>query len=244
MTTEAKHRSYALIATDIWNDQRFLDLDRQAQLTYFAMRSVPTTNRAGISALAPVLWMTSHESTEQAVAQSVERLYRAGFVVVDRWHREVFIPDCIRDEEARHNGNVLERVIRDATAVSSELLRSLIVVELRKLGTARSVLAADCMEQGLPIPEGRRVSQLSRDDLKSLRRQFSNCPGRRRLRAEIDAGLHTCVHCGVSDRAEVDNRTRFLQVDHKVSLAMGGPNAYANYQVLCSFCNNRKGATG
>jgi len=236
-------RSYAVISTGIWSDARFIELDRQAQLVYFAMRSIPTTNRAGISILDPTLWMTSHESTAPAVEKSVETLYRTGFVVVDRWHREVFIPDCIRDE-ARNGGNVLERAIRDAEAVSSALLRSLIAIEFRKLGLPRSVLAADCMEQGLPVPEGRRVSQLPREELKALRRQFSNCPGRRRLRAEIDAGIHVCAHCGVADRDVIDGRTRFLQVDHRISLAMGGPNAYENYQVLCSHCNNQKGAKG
>lgn len=233
-------RTHALIPTNIWRDDRFVDLDWRTQLVYFAMRSVPTTNRAGVSSLEPTLWMTSHESTQARVALSVERLYRTGFVVVDRWHREVFVPDCIRDEA--HNSNVLERAIRDAEAVSSALLRGLIAVEFRKLGLPRSVLAADCMEQGLPVPEGRRVSQLPREELKALRRQFSNCPGRRRLRAEIDAGIHICAHCGVADRDVVDGRVRFLQVDHKVSLAMGGPNAYENYQVLCSYCNNQKGA--
>lgn len=66
-----------------------------------------------------------------------------------------------------------------------------------------------------------------------MRRQFAGCLDRLALLAEIKYGLHVCAQCDTTEN---------LQVDHVVALARGGVNGRDNYQVLCGFCNARKGA--
>lgn len=236
-------RNFALIDHRIWRDRTFQNLSVRAQLVYFALRTSSTTSRAGVTTLRPELWVTSSTMSIAGVTEAVTELLAADLAYVDYEHCELFIPDCIRHEASRMAGPILDRAIRDTEAIASASLRFLVAAELRKLGSARAELAADCIEQGLPVPDGRRISQLSELELKAMRRAFRNCPGRMRLRAEIDAGLHVCAHCGVHNLDVVDGQTRWLQVDHRTSLARGGSNDYDNLQVLCGPCNSRKGAS-
>lgn len=73
------------------------------------------------------------------------------------------------------------------------------------------------------------------DELRRRRRQFAKSKLRRDLTAEIDAGLHACVHCGLKDG--------YLTLDHIRPLLYGGLNERQNLQVLCRSCNSRKGVS-
>lgn len=64
----------------------------------------------------------------------------------------------------------------------------------------------------------------------------------RRPRTHIRAGIRAmvlaagkCAICGATER---------LQVDHRLPLARGGDNTFANLQALCARCNRWKGMYG
>jgi 5-methylcytosine-specific restriction endonuclease McrA len=169
-------------------------------------------------------------------------LEHAGLVLVDWATGEAYVPGLIQDEAVTRDGDAVERIVQQTMTVRSVTLRTLLTDELRKIGTLRARIVADCLDQGRQIPERGRISLLTREELTAARLAFVSCPDRLRLREEIHAGLHVCAHCGGDGTPEPGRHMHFLQVDHRVSLALGGPNATANYQVLCGDCNARKGA--
>ena len=67
------------------------------------------------------------------------------------------------------------------------------------------------------------------------RARASRHPDYRKLRQEIDAGLHVCAEC---------RAPKGLHVDHIIALEDGGEMEGHNLQVLCGRCNVRKGPHG
>jgi HNH endonuclease len=86
----------------------------------------------------------------------------------------------------------------------------------RRLDRAHAVLATE--RGGAPAPPGARRERIPSEV--------------RRAVFERDGGR--CVECG----SDFD-----LQYDHVIPLALGGANSERNLQLLCSQCNQRKGAS-
>jgi hypothetical protein len=229
-------RESALISTRVWRRPEFRALHRWSQLLYFAIRTTPTLSRVGVTTLLPDLWVEWTNMTQREVKVALVDLRSNGIIAIDDETAELFIEDAIHDEYVFKVPTVLERAIRDAEAVRSRPLQLLIasVFEAssnqRALDAAAALIAQTNLEPSSILRK--RNDLISASELKELRRSFAVSAGRRRLHAEIKAGLHTCP-CGA---------TNSLTVDHIVPLARGGTNAYENMQVLCVSCNSRKGS--
>lgn len=229
-------RRYATIRTDIWREPTFRQLTRHAQLLYFVIRTSPTMSRAGVTTLLPDLWSQWASLNPDELHDSQAELHDAGRVIVDDDTLEAYAPDELIHEKIAQQTTLFERAIHDAQAVYSAPLRRCIAVTFASFDTPRAVEAAAALLDGVPVPPNSVISQrgadITRPQLKIMRRRFLDSAGRRRLRAEIAAGMHACP-CGT---------TTNLTVDHIVPLALGGSNDLDNLQVLCGPCNFRKGA--
>lgn len=231
-------RKSALIPFTLWRCKQFCSLTALGQLTYFIARMSPTMSCAGVTAVAYEFWSEgTRDVTPEMTAAAVQDMVDRRVAYLDAAAGELFIPDVIRHEGAARSPTLLERVIRDAQVVRSGRLCQLVAQEIGRIDTARAGLAAGALLLGLPVPldpDSRRpAGWVERDALKRVRKSFTYCSGRRRLRAEIATGLHSCPCGSATD----------LQVDHIVSIARGGTNDFPNLQVLCASCNNAKGAS-
>jgi len=211
--------------------------DTATQHLYLLVRTSDTMGQSGVSPVAVQLWSDLTQLDVLDVHQMLNTMWSSGLIDVDYGHGELFLEDLLLAEVAPKDGDAIERAAQDAVTVKTPRFRRAIAEALHDdINTARSRLVAECLISGRPLPERGRVSLLTREELAALRTAFANCPERRALRAEIDAGMHVCAHCGSASG-------QWLEVDHIVSLARGGANTRANYQVLCDPCNNRKGAS-
>lgn len=61
-------------------------------------------------------------------------------------------------------------------------------------------------------------------------------------RRALEQGIHTCPNCGVGLDYEYSGRPNSVEVDHVIPHARGGTDTIENTQVLCRWCNRRKGA--
>lgn len=235
--TIAGPRKYVVIPTSIWREASFRSLTMEAQWLYFAVRGTPTISRAGVTTLLTDLWAEHGHATANDVETWLDELADRGRVVIDPSTIELFAPDVMHHEGVATSPLLLERAISDAQAVYSRYLQERVAAEFDRLGVPRAEQAAAALRVGVelggnPDLPGRSAS-VTAPQLRRLRRQFQGCAGRRRLRAEIDLGLHVCP-CG---------ETEDLTVDHVIPLARGGTNAFENMQVLCLDCNLRKGVS-
>lgn len=229
-------RTAARIPCDLWSRPAFARLDTSTQHLYLLVRMSDEMGQSGVSRLEIQAWSEQAQADALDVHRMLNTMWSSGLLDIDYGHSELFIPDLLLAEVTRKDGDAIERAVQDAVTVETERFRRAIAEALHDhIDTARSRLAAECLLIGRPLPERGRVSLLSRAELAAMRTAFVSCPDRRALRDEINAGLHACALCG-TDRT-------FLEVDHIVSLARGGANTRANYQVLCDPCNNRKGAS-
>ena len=230
-------RTYAIIDFDLWRRPAFRGLRPMSQLVYLAVRSWDTTSRCGVAPLTVEAWADGIGSQPNLIEDGIAELVSRGVAYTDPEHSEIFIPDSIRDERLDRQPRVLERAISDAEVIRSPSLRALVAAEIRALGVPRAVEAAAFIERAERVPGNPALrnpnATTDRSELKRMRGRFGQCAGRRRLRAEIEAGMHVCPCGSVAE----------LQVDHIIPLARGGTNDFSNLQVLCASCNNAKGAS-
>lgn len=230
-------RTAARIPCDLWSRPAFARLDTSTQHLYLLVRMSDEMGQSGVSRLEIQAWSEQAQADALDVHRMLNTMWSSGLLDIDYGHSELFIPDLLLAEVTRNDGDAIERAAQDAVTVKTERFRRAIAEAMHDdINTARSRLVGECLISGRPLPERGRVSLLAREELAALRTAFANCPERRALRAEIDAGMHVCARCGIASG-------QWLEVDHIVSLARGGANARANYQVLCDPCNNRKGAS-
>jgi HNH endonuclease len=235
-------RTYATIPTTLWTDPQFQQLSAVARRVYLVIRTVPTTGQAGVTDLRPDWWAGLLGDTEDDICDALDELENIGWVWIDVETREL-IATCMVDEEAAtRDGDAVERIARQGEAARSEDVRVTVAGSLVGINHSRARVAADHLLMGLPLPERGRVSLLTREELQAARVAFANCPDRAALRAEINAGMHRCAHCGCDGTEKTEGRFINLTVDHIVSLARMGKSERSNYQVLCADCNGAKGA--
>ena len=61
------------------------------------------------------------------------------------------------------------------------------------------------------------------------------------LKQAIDNGVHNCTICGVGLDYEYSQRPNSAEVDHILPHSRGGEDTIGNVQVICRWCNQRKG---
>jgi hypothetical protein len=229
-------RTEARLPTDLFRRPEMRALAGPSRFLYCAIRTTPTLSRAGVTTLLPDLWVEWTGYAPADIDAGLAELHETGAVTVDDITCEVFVPGAIVHEQVCQQPTILERAYRDAEAVHSARLQALIAEVFAASGRPRALAAAAALLARVdlgPNPDlAQRSPGVTPEQLKRARREFLDCAGRRRLRAEFALGLHVCP-CGAVDR---------LTVDHVVPLARGGTNDPTNLQVLCLSCNTRKGA--
>ena len=61
------------------------------------------------------------------------------------------------------------------------------------------------------------------------------------IKQAIDNGVHNCAICGVGLDYEYSQRPNSAEVDHILPHSRGGEDTIGNVQVICRWCNQRKG---
>lgn len=127
-------REHGRIYTSIWSDEDFRNISAGAQHMYLMLATSPTLSYCGVAdwrprRLRPLARDWSIAAFQSAVGELVQRLY----VVVDEDTEEVLVRSFIRNDglmKQRHMGVSMAKAY---SAVSSKVLRGVIVHELVRL---------------------------------------------------------------------------------------------------------------
>lgn len=127
-------RSHGRIASAIWRDQDFIDLDPEAQRLYLFLLSQPDLTHAGLIPLRIRAWSTRvKDGTPDRVRTALKVLEHARFVVVDEDTEELLVRTFVRNDGVYKQPKVMERMGVDAGQIMSRALRAAFCVELRRL---------------------------------------------------------------------------------------------------------------
>lgn len=149
---------FAQILCRIWDDPDWKALSPRAQWFYMLLLSQASLNRAGVIALTTRRWakLAKGPTVAEQIASAMSELEKAEFIVVDVDTEELFVRSYMRNDGLTKRPNVLKRALREAVEVLSPRVRSVLVVELRRLKHPDADLAADAIEKGVenPFPKG------------------------------------------------------------------------------------------
>ncbi len=117
---------------------------------------------------------------------------------------------------ARHEADILDCLAREKVEALEKKQMGTTLAELENVSTATDEVASTIT---LPLSEPTPRKYISVEDRRWVMR---------RARGQ-------CEHVTLDGR-RCTNR-RYLQVDHKIPLALGGTNQRSNYRIACRACN-------
>lgn len=142
-------REHARFQTNIWIDDDFLDLSKDAQHLYFVIVSQMKLSFCGVidwhpGRLTQLAAGWSKDEVNEAAAELSERLY----LVFDEDTDEVLVRSFIRSDGLLTSPNISKAMFRAFSQVSSRTLRGVIVHELNRLHQENPLLKgwAVCLE--------------------------------------------------------------------------------------------------
>jgi hypothetical protein len=130
---------YGKLFCRIWANEDFRKLSARDQQLYCLLISFPTRNLAGVLPLTIKRW--SHctaDSSEKKIADSLNALNDARFIVLDTETEEVLVRTFIRNDEVYKQPNLLKAALKDAKRTESMTLRLVIRQELLALPEHRN----------------------------------------------------------------------------------------------------------
>jgi len=127
-------RAYGRIASTIWTDPDFLDLNSEPQRLYLFLLSQPDLSHAGLLPLRERRWGKKVSGgSSRSIMAALETLADTRFVVVDQDTEEVLIRTMVRNDGVWRQPKVMIRMREDARLIESPHLRAAFAVELDRL---------------------------------------------------------------------------------------------------------------
>lgn len=206
-------RTEARISTALWRDAGFRSLPSNARLLYLMLLTFPELTAAGTLAFLPQRWAHFSGLPLQAIERAADELGEDGWIVFDDLEQEAFVSGYFASEKVARQPRRVVAALDAIRGLSSQRVAAFASEELAELMDGATP----------PVPHGVRATVLERDGYK-------------------------CQSCGWAPGDPVpangDGRDlyRALEIDHVYPRSLGGPDEEANYQVLCTTCNSRKGA--
>ena len=134
-------REHANIRLDMWGDEDWRALSRDAQWLYELLLTHPDTNRAGVSDWRPGrLARMAAGTTPDDVRRMGAELAARHFVVIDEQTEEVLIRSYVKYDGVLKQPNLTVTMANDWTAIASSRLRAVVAFEVQKLREARPEL--------------------------------------------------------------------------------------------------------
>jgi HNH endonuclease len=205
-------RSEARIFTSVWRDQDFIALPPNAKLLYLMLLTLPELSGAGTLPFLVNRWSHFSGLPVPAVERAADELGEDGWLIFDEQEQEAFVSGYFASEKIARQPR---RVI-----TANEAIRTL---DSERVAAFASAELADLIDEAIPpVPRGVRAVVLKRDG-------------------------NQCQSCGwkpgdpVPANADGRELYRALEIDHIHPKSKGGPDEEANYQVLCTTCNTKKG---
>lgn len=119
-----------------WRAAAVRSLPRSAQALFAQLLTQEAPSMAGIVPLMPAKWASvCEEISEVSVMDDLVKLSEVDLVVVDPLTFEVLIRDFIRDTGGFRHKHHFKGAVNAALLVESELLRGVLALELKAIGT-------------------------------------------------------------------------------------------------------------
>ena len=121
-------RDYARVFTQIWNDNDFRRLSRDAQCLYIQIISQRDITLVGVTTYAPRRWAQGcNDETVASIDDAIIELEHGRFVVVDHETDEVWVRTFVKHDGVLDNPNHTKGMWNALEFVYSETLRNRIV---------------------------------------------------------------------------------------------------------------------
>jgi hypothetical protein len=142
------------IHESIWRNEDWRQLSRGAQALYMQLLSQKELDCAGILPLQPNKWAKGCVGlTVEQVMTDLEELQAHRFVFFDTDTDEAFVRTYMRNSNVVKVPNMRKAASRAALLVGSESIRPLLAAELRVMGDAGCVSAADQIDPSGTVTE-------------------------------------------------------------------------------------------
>lgn len=206
-------RAEARVSPAIWHDEGFRHLSARARLLYMMLLTSPELSAAGTIPLLTNRWALFSGLTPSDVEWATDELGEDGWIICDGGEQEAFVSGFFAHEKIARQPRRIVSALDAMRALSSARVAAFASEELAALADVTAP----------PVPKGVRAAVLLRDGYKC--RQCDWAPGD-----------------PVPVNADGRDIYRALEIDHVFPKSLGGADEEANYQVLCTTCNSRKGA--
>ena len=206
-------RTEARVLPGIWRDEGFRQLSGRARLLYMMLLTSPELSAAGTIPFLPKRWSLFCGLSPSDTEWAADELGEDGWIIRDEQEQEAFVSGFFAHEK-------IARQPRRAIA-AVDAMRTL--SSLRVAGFASEELAELTAAAPVPVPRGVRAAVLERDGYKCRKCRWA--PGD-----------------PVPENGNGRGVYRTLEIDHIYPKSLGGASEEANYQVLCTTCNSKKGA--
>lgn len=140
-------RSHGRIQFSIFSNRDFRALSAFAQRMYFVLFGQKDVNNAGVLPLMVSRWAKyCDETSVDDVQAALDELQAAEFVFFDEDTEELLIRSFIRNDGVVKQPNVLKNALKCAELVESQLLRTVLAKELRRLRRKDAEAVADRLD--------------------------------------------------------------------------------------------------
>lgn len=151
-------REFAKLHCSMSDDPDFNALTAEAQLVYFRLTIRPQLSRVGVTTAAPALVASQTGLDAAAVAEALDELDRARFVIIDADTGELLVRAKLR-YSGYSNSKHETGALAEADLVLSALIRQALVVEARRIGWDWTHLSPTSPQAGLAVPDTQSDTQ-------------------------------------------------------------------------------------